>query len=486
MIRTLPKDFCLGAATAAYQVEGATNAEGREPCVWDKWLKRPGSTFDGDKASDFYEHYQKDIERCHQYNIKMLSISFAWTRIMQPDGSVNAAGLRFYDNVIDACLQNQVEPFVALYHFDMPLHLYEKGGWLSPVTTREYLQYVKICFQHFGSRVKHWITMKDPVLLSRNQYITGVFPPNRCGDFAKAVQAVHKMLVAHSKAVLCYSSMNFEGEIGIVHRAETIYPVADLAINEQAALLDNAYNNRMVLDAVLKGKYSENTMKLLNSILVQANESFAPAAEELSVLQEASAQLDFLGVNYYSSHFCEAYSGANEVHLNDDGQRGTASCNLTGVSRRLKRDDVPTTDWDWSIFPHGLYDVLMHIKEEYPAKPIYITEIGLGLKETLVNNTVDDDDRIDYLRQHLDAVLDAVEDGVKVRGCFIWSLIDAMSWTSGYDKRYGLFYVDYATQKRYPKKSVKWLRDLARSRIMLTLNGFQFGENQINTEAESG
>ena len=480
MIRKLPQDFVLGATTAAYQVEGSAAADGRIPAEWDVWYDRPVSTFDGKTASAFYTHFKEDIARCRQYNIKALGISIAWTRIIRNEqGEVNEAGLAFYRKVIDCCLENGIEPYVALYHFDSPLFIFQQGEWLEPNTVEQFLHYARVCFTHFGSRVKHWITMKDPVSLVVNEYVTGLFPPAEHYEISKAVHALHKLLVAHARTVNLYKSMNLPGEIGIAHRAEAVYPLAGFWKNERAAALDDAFTNRFLLDAVMAGGYSPKTLTDINDILARDNDSFAPAQAELATLREAAGRMDFLGINYYTSHFCEAWSGEDDIQHNASGLRGSSSYALHGVGRRLAKEDVPTTDWDWSIFPHGLYDMLLRIHEEYPAKPLYVTENGLGLHEQLPEpdangaRIVEDDDRIDYIRQHLSAVLDAMDEGVDVRGYFVWSMLDAMSWLNGYDKRYGLFFVDYKNQQRYPKKSAYWFRDLAKSRIMLTVDALR-------------
>ncbi len=467
MIRKVPQDFLLGAALSAYQMEGAAGADGREPSVWDAWLARPGSGYDGQHASDFYHHYEEDIAAAAAHGLRVLTLSLSWSRILRADGTVNPDGLAFYDRVIDACRAHGVEPFVALYHFDLP-DAYAREGWLAPGTTEAYLRYARVVFQHFGDRVRHFLTMKDPVTEITQGYITGLFPPGQRFALGRAMRALYKMLVAHAQAVLLYKSLNLGGSIGIAHRAEGVYPLRETRADVQAARRDDVLTNRMLLDCVLAGRISLRTRSLLEEIL-PAGESFATNDEELEVLSRAAAALDFFGVNYYASHFCTAPTGgASRIIHNGAGERG----------RRLSREDVPTTDWDWNIFPRGLYEMLLRLHEEYRAIPIYVTETGLGMHERPAKGVLEDDDRIDYLRQHLAAVLDAMEDGVDVRGLFVWSLIDGLSWTNGYDKRYGLFYVDYATGRRLPKKSADWLRDLAARRIMLTLNAIHTRTSQ--------
>ena len=469
MIRKVPQDFLLGAALSAYQMEGAAGTDGREPSVWDAWLARPGSAYDGRRASDFYHHYEEDIASAAAHGLRALTLSLSWSRILHADGTVNPDGLAFYDRVIDSCLAHGVEPFVALYHFDLP-DAYAREGWLAPNTTEAYLRYARICFEQYGDRVRHFLTMKDPVTEVTQGYITGLFPPGQHFALGRAVRALYKMLVAHAQAVLLYKSLGLGGAIGIAHRAEGVYPLTEAKEDVRAARRDDVLTNRMLFDAVLAGRLSLRTRSLLEEILPEG-ETVAPNDEEIEVLGRAAAALDFFGVNYYASHFCtKPTGGASRILHNGTGERGTSAYEIAGISRRLSREDVPTTDWDWNIFPRGLYEMLLRLHESYRPIPLYITETGLGLHERPEADAVEDDDRIDYLRQHLAAVLDAMDDGVDVRGLFIWSLIDGLSWTNGYDKRYGLFYVDYATGRRLPKKSADWIRDLSARRLMLTLN----------------
>lgn len=474
MIRTFPKKFIFGAAISAFQVEGGVREDGRGKCCWDRCLRQEVDGFDGDTASDFYHHYVEDIKRCKEFHLQSLSISIAWPRIFPTEnGEANEAGLQYYSAVIDACVANGIEPLVALYHFDTPIYLFDKGDWLAQVTTEKFLHYAKTCFTRFGDRVKKWITIKDPYSLAANQYITGLFPPYQPFHIAQAVRSMHHMMVAHSRVVKLYKSMGLSGEIGIAHRLEGIYPIKWTPANTLAADLEDTLANEFLLDATLDGRYRPQTLQKINRILRYEGKSFRPNEAELEIIHEASKLTDFVGVNYYSSHFTEYYDGENKVVHNGKGKKGTSTFAIRGIGHRILKEDVPVTDWDWSIFPSGLYDMLLRIKENYPSKPIYITENGIGAHEHLINNMVEDDRRIDYIRQHLNALLNAMDEGVDVRGYFLWSLIDALSWTNGYEKRYGLFYVDYKTQQRYPKKSVYWFRDLAAKRIMLTVNAIQ-------------
>ena len=246
MIRKVPQDFLLGAALSAYQMEGAAGADGREPSVWDAWLARPGSGYDGKVASDFYHHFEEDIAAAAAHGLRALTLSLSWSRILRADGTVNPDGLAFYDRVIDACRAHGVEPFVALYHFDLP-DVYAREGWLAPGTTEAYLRYARVVFQHFGDRVRHFLTMKDPVTEITQGYITGLFPPGQHFALGRAVRALYKMLVAHAQAVLLYKSLNLGGSIDIAHRAICGKPF-DIICDDEARLVENpipsAVNNR--------------------------------------------------------------------------------------------------------------------------------------------------------------------------------------------------------------------------------------------------
>lgn len=474
MIRKVPKEFLLGAAMSAYQMEGAPRALGREPSVWEDWLARTVPAAHR-HTSDFFHHYEEDIAACAAHGLRALSLSFSWSRILRRDGTVNPEGLAFYDHVIDACLRQGVEPFVALYQFDLPA-CFAPTGWLAPQTVEAFLRYARVCFHHFDGRVRHWLTLKDPVTEVTQGYITGLFPPGQKLALGRALRALHKMLVAHAQAVLLYHSLDGVGSIGIAHRAEGVYPLTQCAGDVLAARRDDVLTNGMLLDAVLAGNYRAATRQLIAEVLPD-DEAFTPPEEEIEMLAQAAALLDFFGVNYYASHFCTQPTpgGVSRIVHNAAGRRGTSTYELAGISRRLAREDVPTTDWDWNIFPRGLYEMLLRLHRGYRQLPLYVTETGIGLHDRPGAHGIEDDDRIDYLRQHLAAVLDARGDGVDVRGLFVWSLLDGLSWANGSEKRYGLCYVDYETGARTPKKSAEWLDDLARSRLMLTTSSVERG-----------
>jgi 6-phospho-beta-galactosidase len=460
-----PNDFIFGGATAAYQVEGATKADGKGRVLWDGYLEKQGR-FNADPASDFYHRYPEDLALSKQFGLNAIRVSIAWSRIFPKGyGAIEQRGVDYYHKLFAECAKDGIEPFVTLHHFDSPENIYEDGDWLNPANIDHFVDYAKFCFKEFPE-VKYWITINEPTSSAVQQYVTGTFPPNEKYNFHKTFQAEHNLNLAHARVVNAYKAMHLAGQIGIVHALQTVYPLDPASAGDQhAADLQDTLDNRVFLDGTLAGHYPDETLQLMREILVanrQADIQISNADE--AALQEAADQLDFVGVNYYFSKFMKAYNGPSETVHNGTGKKGSSISRLQGIGESGLRPGVPVTDWDWPIYPKGLYDQLMRIHQNYPnIKNLYITENGLGLKESLSpdQHTIQDDKRIDYIQQHMNAILQAMQDGVNVKGYFIWSLQDQFSWTNGYNKRYGLFYVDFDTQKRYPKKSAYWFKEMA-------------------------
>ena len=455
-----PQDFIFGGATAAYQVEGATREDGRGPCVWDDYMNRPGSRFNGDMASDFYHKYREDLQMAHDFGVNGIRISISWTRILpEGKGKVNPKGIAYYNDLIDECIRQGVEPFVTLHHFDTPLSFFQNGHWLNRDLIDYFVDYAKICFEAFGDRVKKWATFNEPWSIAQNGYIAGNFPPNEQFQIPKAVQILHNLMVAHARALNLYKSMNLPGEIGIVHTLEGKVPISAKPEDIHARDLDDAISNRFMLDACFHGRYDEETMALIDEILTKNEGKLETQASDFEDLAKAAKQIDFLGMNYYSSHFLQAYEGESRIYNNSTGEKGTSVFGLKGIGARVTNPAVPTTDWDWPIYPQGMHDQLVRIMHDYPNyKKLYIAENGMGYKDDFVDGKIDDTPRIEYVTKHLQAVLQAISEGVKVKGYYIWSLMDVLSWSNGYNKRYGLFYIDYKDQKRYAKKSAYWYK----------------------------
>lgn len=457
-------DFIFGAATAAYQCEGSTDVDGKGPCCWDVFLKETNG-YNPNPASDFYNLYEEDLKNCKKFGINGIRISLAWTRIFPDKNSeVNQKGVEYYHNLFKACLENNVEPLVTLHHFDTPYELNKNGDFTNRETVEAFYEYAKFCINEF-KEVKKWATFNEIWPWASNQFISGTFPPGIKYDLVKTIDCIHNMNYAHAKVVNYYKENNFDGQIGIVHSLQSKYPIDDKEENIDAAKREDAITNGLTLDATYLGYYSDETMKYIQKILDGNNikVEFNPA--DFEEMKKAAPKVDFVGINYYSSSFLRAYDGENDLHHNGTGDKGTARRRLKAIAEEVYREDLEKTDWDWIIYPQGLYDMLIRMNKYENCRDVYITENGIGIKEELnENNTVEDDQRIKYVKDHLEMVLKAIEDGVNVKGYYLWSLMDMFSWSNGYNKRYGFFFVDFDTLERYPKKSAYWWKELSETK----------------------
>ncbi|OQO69287.1 6-phospho-beta-galactosidase [Enterococcus villorum] len=462
---TFPEQFIFGAATAAYQAEGAVTVGKRGKNCWDDYLQKSGE-FDPRQASDFYNRYEEDLRLSHEFGINGLRLSIAWSRIFpNGKGEVDPAGVEFYHQLIDSCNKMGVTPFVTLHHFDTPEKQFKEGDWLSLKMVDAYVDFATFCFQEYGDKVSYWITINEPWSVVAGQYIIGHFPPNNHYQIGKAIQSMHNMMVAHARVVNIYKESNQKGEIGIVHILESKYSISEKEEDRKAAQKEHILANQFLLDATFNGEYSPETIHAIDEILSVNDSQFMTLEEDFLHLKEAAENIDFLGLNYYASHFLKHYTGTSKIHHNGSGKKGSSIFALKGVGERITNSAIPTTDWDWPIYPQGLEDMLLFIKKRYPNyKKIYITENGLGSKDQFKDGQIIDDERINYARLHLAAILRARKQGIKVEGYFMWSLMDMFSWTNGYNKRYGLFYVDFETQQRFPKKSAYWYKKISETK----------------------
>lgn len=467
-MKTLPEDFIFGGATAAYQCEGATKEGGKGPVAWDEFLEEQGR-FSPDPASDFYHQYGKDIELCEQFGVNGLRLSIAWSRIF-PDGTgeVNQEGINFYHKVFKECEKHNILPFVTLHHFDTPKRLFDNGDFLNRDTVDAFVDYAEFCFKEF-TEVRYWSTFNEIYPVATNQYLLGIFPPGIMYDFNKIIKCLHNMMYTHAKTVNIFKEGGYPGEIGVVHSLETKYPSnPESKADQHAAYLDDALSIRFLLDATYLGYYSKETLTALDEICAANGASYHFPEEDFDEMKKASTRNDYLGINHYQCHFVKEYNGENMIHHNGTGEKGSSVYKVKGIGERVYKEGIPRTDWDWLIYPDGLYDLLQRIKKDYPHyNKIYITENGMAYKDEFTNGVVMDAPRINYLREYLGAISDAITDGVNVKGYFLWSLTDLFSWSNGYNKRYGLFYVDFETQKRYPKESAYWYKFLSETKTII-------------------
>ena len=467
-VQQLPKGFVWGAATAAYQTEGSTKVAGKGKTMWDDYLVAQGR-FLPDPASDFYNRYEEDIRLSAEHGLNAIRVSIAWTRIFPngDDAEPLAEGVKHYHELFACCKKYGVEPYVSLHHFDSPAALFNQGDWLNRKTVDAYVRYAEFCFREFRE-VKNWFTINELISLSHSQYIQGNFPPNHHFDVTSGIQSQHNELVAHARAVNLYKDLDetehLGGRIGMVNVLTPAYPATDSPADQHAADLYNAFYTDFIMDGAFLGHYSARTLSLINEILRANNATLTVEDSDMEELAKAAPRNDMFGLNYYQSAFIAAYDGESTNSFNGTGDKGTSCFKFKGVGQQVDMPGIPTTDWDWLIYPQGLYDTLKHISATYPNLPvIYITENGLGHKdpEPDANGIVADPERIDFVDQHMEKVLQARAEGVDVQGYFIWSLQDQFSWANGYNKRYGLFYIDFDTQKRYIKQSALWYKELA-------------------------
>ncbi|MBF0406614.1 MAG: beta-glucosidase [Candidatus Riflebacteria bacterium] len=467
MIKFLfPDNFIWGSATSALQIEGASDADGRGPSVWDSFCREhPEKIYQQatpEIACDHYRKYAEDVALIKQFGHNGYRMSISWPRIF-PSGQkdFNNAGADFYSRLFDFLLQNGIEPNVTLYHWDLPQYLADNGGWENPATIDAFVNYSQKCFELYADRVKLWSTINEPAWTTLNGYVTALHPPCRT-DYKAAVQVATNFLVAHARAANCFHSMNKPGKIGIALNMSPVYPATSTPEDIAAAELADSIFNAWFSEILLKGKFPQKASELYHKAGIFPNISDS----DMNLFENGNL-LDFIGVNYYYPHYATSEAAETSFHLNTSGNRNE-SCmfSIEGLFRFVKNPTGIYTDWAWEIKPEVLYDLLTKIHSLAPGLPVYITENGIGKNETLTDGTVQDDDRIEFVQSHLEAIHKAISAGINVRGYYMWSLLDNFSWINGFKKRYGFFFVDRDTMMRFPKKSAHWYRNVAQN------NGF--------------
>lgn len=467
-VKKLPGGFVWGAATAAYQTEGSTKVSGKGKTMWDDYLVAQGR-FLPDPASDFYNRYEEDIRLAAEHGVNAIRVSIPWSRIFPngDDAKPIAEGVAHYHELFACCNKYGVEPYVTLHHFDTPATLFDAGDWLNRRTIDAFVRYAEFCFREY-TEVRNWFTINELISLSHSQYIQGNFPPSHRFDVESGIQSQHNELVAHARVINLYkdldAELNLGGRIGMVNVLTPAYPATDSKADRHAADLYNAFYTDFIMDGAFLGYYSERTMTLIDEILDANGAELTIEDGDMEELAKAAPRNDMFGLNYYQSAFIAAYDGESTNSFNGTGDKGTSCFKFKGVGQQVGMPGIPTTDWDWVIYPQGLYDVLKRISAIYPNLPtVYITENGLGHKDPEPDTAgiVEDPERIDFVDQHLEKILQARSENVDVQGYFIWSLQDQFSWANGYNKRYGLIYIDFKDQKRYLKQSALWYKELA-------------------------
>lgn len=444
-----PDGFLWGAATASYQIEGAVNEDGRGESIWDRFCHTPGNIMNGDKgdmACDHYHRYKQDIKTMKEMGLKTYRFSIAWPRIFpEGKGNLNQKGLDFYNSLVDELLENGIEPAVTLYHWDLPQKLQDLGGWARNDTTEYFADYAACVFKSLGDRVKIWITHNEPWVASFLGNTTGEHAPG-LKDFSTTLQVSHNMILAHAKAVNVFRQMNIkDGKIGITLSMSPFHPASDSVEDREAAVIGDGFENRWFLDPVFKGHYPKDIIGLCQDKLG------SPVIGQGDMETIASSSIDFLGINYYFRILT----------------RKSKDSTFPGIEK-IKPESGWFTEMGWEVYPEGIYELLTRVSRDYGSPHIYITESGAAFKDNIINGgIVEDEDRLEYLKKHFAAAGRAIQDGVRLDGYFVWSLMDNFEWAFGYDRRFGLIRVDFETQERLWKKSGIWYKDV------IAKNGFE-------------
>jgi beta-galactosidase len=450
---TFPKDFIWGSATSSYQIEGAALKDGKGPSIWDAFASIPGKIKNedfGDVACDHYHRYKEDIQLMKDMGVKAYRFSIAWPRI-QPTGKgkVNEAGIQFYSDLIDALLEAGIQPWVTLYHWDLPLALQlEEDGWTGDQISDRFAVYADICYEHFGDRVKHWITLNEPWVVAILGYGQGRFAPGRVSNTEPYI-AGHNLLLAHAKAVQVYRDKyaHQNGTIGITNNCDWREPLTDSVLDKEAAERSLEFFLGWFADPVYKGDYPASMKERLGDRLPTFT------TEEKAMIKGSS---DFFGLNHYTTMFAAHDDGA-EATQNVYGNGGISEDQQVTLSLDPSWNK---TFMEWAVVPWGCRKLLEWIDQRYDHPTIYITENGCAYDDKVVNGQVDDQPRIDYYQSYLEACLQAIDNGVDLKGYFAWSFMDNFEWASGFEKRFGLHYVDFQTLKRTPKNSAIWFKDV--------------------------
>lgn len=435
-----PDDFIWGAATSAYQIEGACSEDGKGPSIWDTFCRKRGKIHNGetgDIAADHYHRWAQDVRIIAEMGLKAYRFSIAWTRVLpQGDGAVNPAGLDFYDRLVDALLEAGVEPFATLFHYDLPQALQDRGGWGKRETAEHFAEYARVVGERLGDRVTYWITHNEPFVTAVNGHLTGEHAPGKRNPFLIG-PVIHNLLLSHGYAVdALRSACRRPARIGIALNLSPIYPATESDRDRRAAVRFDGVLNRMFLDPLLRGRYPEDMQRLFGWLFPKV----MPGD-----MEHMAAPLDFLGVNYYT-----------RTIVRHDWRIPL----LWGSQVQPKGNEYSEM---WEIYPPGIYDLLARIWADYHPAEIIVTENGIPAPDRLdADGRVRDERRIRYLRDHIVQVHRAIKDGIPVHGYLVWSLLDNFEWQLGYQMRFGLAYVDYATQTRTIKDSGRWFEQVIR------------------------
>lgn len=440
---SFPKDFVWGAATASYQIEGAALEDGRGECIWTRFSHTPGKVANGDTgdhACNHYHRYAEDVQLMKNIGLDAYRFSIAWSRVIPAGtGATNPLGLDFYDKLVDELLANEITPYITLYHWDLPQALQDRGGWENPDSPQWFADYVDLMTQRLGDRTKHWITHNEPWVVAFLGNYIGEHAPGKT-DFSTALKAAHHLLLSHGAAMPVIRQNVSDSVAGITLNVAAMHPASDTAEDKAAAKRQDGYVNRWFFDPLFFGEYPGDMLEEYDDFLGDID----PAS-----ISTAKTDNDFIGLNYYTRNIVKHKAGDPPLNI--------------AYSRN---DEAEHTEMGWEVYPEGLMELMLRFTEVYKPKALYITENGCAMPDpTPDENTevVDDPRRVAYYEKHFKVCEDAIAQGVPLKAYFAWSFMDNFEWAFGYEKRFGLHYVDYETFRRVPKQSALYYRDFIKA-----------------------
>ena len=432
-----PPGFEWGAATAAYQIEGAWDAEGKGLSIWDVFCRQPGRVLNGDSgdtACDHYHRYKDDVALMASLGLRSYRFSISWPRVIpRGAGDPNEPGIAFYDRLVDELLRAGIRPCATLYHWDLPQSLQDRSGWAHRDTARHFASYAALMFERLGDRVKRWITHNEPIVTSMMGHRAGVLAPG-IRDLAVTARVIHHLHLSHGLAVQAFRASRCGGEIGITNANTSYEPVDSSPESQSAVELARDFDTRLFHDPVYGRGYPERVLRYYGS----KGARFPIESGDLDLISEPT---DFLGVNLYS-----------RARVQLDPERG--------IGYRAAEPVLPTTEMGYEVAPHALGDFVRFVSREYDRPVIYVTENGVCDPAAPIDGVVDDHLRTETLRGFLAGLARAIADGADVRGYYVWSLLDNFEWAFGYSRRFGIVYTDYETLARIPKRSARFYSDL--------------------------
>jgi beta-glucosidase len=433
-----PDTFIWGAATASYQIEGAVNEDGRGEAIWDRFCATPGKVYNGDSgavACDHYHRYREDVQLMRELGLSAYRFSIAWPRILPTGkGQVNEAGLDFYERLVDALLAANIEPFVTLYHWDLPQTLQDEvGGWNSRATSQAFADYADVVSRRLGDRVRHWITLNEPQVSAMLGYEMGIHAPG-IEDARQNWQASHHLLLAHGLAVPILRANSRSGsEVGITLNLSSVHAATPSEEDQLVAQIVDGGLNRWYLDPLFRGSYPVDILEILTARGVVPHIETGDA-------EIIARPLDFLGINNYTRNVIRQKAGA-----------------APGTYDWADVAGAEYTEMHWEVYPAGIRELLLRVHQDYAPPCLYITENGAAFADTISEDgQVHDPRRVHFLQEYIRQAGEAIQEGAPLAGYFVWSLLDNFEWAEGYSKRFGIIYVDYPTQRRILKDSARW------------------------------